>query len=60
MDLTNSKLPSFDFEGKRVLLRVDFNIPIRCEKVLNDERMVRALPTINYLLEKSKSFCVIF
>ena len=59
MDLTNSKLPSFDFEGKRVLLRVDFNIPIRGEKVLNDERMVRALPTINYLLEKSKSLRII-
>jgi len=59
VDLTNSKLPSFDFEGKRVLLRVDFNIPIRGEKVLNDERMVRALPTINYLLEKSKSLRII-
>ena len=59
MDLTNSKLPSFDFAGKRVLLRVDFNIPIRGEEVLNDERMVRALPTINYLLEKSKSLRII-
>jgi len=59
VDLTNSKLPSFDFEGKRVLLRVDFNIPIRGEEVLNDERMVRALPTINYLLEKSKSLKII-
>ena len=59
MDLTNSKLPSFDFAGKRVLLRVDFNIPIKGEEVLNDERMVRALPTINYLLEKSKSLRII-
>jgi phosphoglycerate kinase len=59
VDLTNSKLPSFDFAGKRVLLRVDFNIPIRGEEVLNDERMVRALPTINYLLEKSKSLRII-
>ena len=55
MDLTNSKLSSFDLEGKRVLLRVDFNIPIRDEEVLNDERMVRALPTIKHLLEKAKS-----
>jgi len=59
VDLTNSKLPSFDFAGKRVLLRVDFNIPIKGEEVLNDERMVRALPTINYLLEKSKSLRII-
>ena len=59
MDLTNSKLSSFDFEGKRVLLRVDFNIPIRDEEVLNDERMVRALPTIKHLLEKAKSLRII-
>ena len=59
MDLTNSKLSSFDFQGKRVLLRVDFNIPIRDEEVLNDERMIRALPTIKYLLEKSKSLRII-
>ena len=59
MDLTNSKLSSFDFEGKRVLLRVDFNIPIRDEEVLNDERMIRALPTIKHLLEKAKSLRII-
>ena len=59
MDLTNSKLSSFDFAGKRVLLRVDFNIPIKDEEVLNDERMVRALPTIKHLLEKAKSLRII-
>ena len=59
MDLTNSKLSSFDFAGKRVLLRVDFNIPIKDEEVLNDERMVRALPTVKHLLEKAKSLRII-
>ena len=59
MDLTNSKLSSFNFKEKRVLLRVDFNIPIRDEEVLNDERMIRALPTIKYLLEKAKSLRII-
>ena len=59
MDLTNSNLSSFDFTGKRVLLRVDFNIPIRDDEILNDERMVRALPTIEYLLEHAKSLRII-
>tara|TARA_X000001036_G_scaffold277136_1_gene257443 strand:+ start:7262 stop:8422 length:1161 start_codon:yes stop_codon:yes gene_type:complete len=59
VDLTNSNLSSFDLIGKRVLLRVDFNIPIRDDEILNDERMVRALPTIEYLLEHAKSLRII-
>ena len=59
MDLTNSNLSSFDLTGKRVLLRVDFNIPIRDDEILNDERMVRALPTIEYLLEHAESLRII-
>ena len=45
-------LTNFNFKGKRVLVRCDFNVPISRGKVLDDFKIKSALETINYLREK--------
>lgn len=49
-----SKLTVKDLElkGKKVLMRVDFNVPLHEREITNDNRISAALPTIKYIIEQ--------
>jgi phosphoglycerate kinase len=48
-------LRDVDVAGKRVLMRVDFNVPIKNGAISDDTRITGALPSINFVLEKGGS-----
>ena len=51
-------LRDLDVSNKKVIVRVDFNVPIKNGVITDDNRIVQALPTINYLLEKKAKLII--
>ena len=45
-------ISTYNFTGKRAIVRVDFNVPLHHGKVMDELRIEAAIPTIKYLIEQ--------
>ncbi len=51
-------LQDLDFTGKKVFLRLDLNVPIKNGVIKDETRIVEALPTVKYILERTNKVAI--
>jgi 3-phosphoglycerate kinase len=59
MPISKKTVRDIDVSGKRIIMRVDFNVPMKDGVIQDDTRIVAALPTIKYVLEKGAKSLVL-
>ncbi|CAH8626717.1 unnamed protein product [Dicrocoelium dendriticum] len=59
MGLRKLNIANVDLKNKRVLMRVDFNVPMKDGKITNNQRIAAALPTIKYALDNGAKSVVL-
>ncbi|XP_071847302.1 phosphoglycerate kinase-like [Apostichopus japonicus] len=59
MALNKLGIGDVDFKGKRVVMRVDFNVPLKDGKITNNQRIVAALPSVKHILENGAKSVVL-
>ena len=52
MTYNKKTIEDIEVAGKRVLVRCDFNVPLKDGVITSDKRIVEAIPTIKYLLDQ--------
>ena len=58
MSFLKKSIKDYSIEGKRILLRADYNVPIENGKITDDYRIKQSIPTIKYLLEQGCSIVI--
>ncbi len=59
MNINKKSVKDINIKGKRVVMRVDFNVPLKNGVVTDDTRITAALPTIKYILEQGASLVLL-
>ena len=54
-----NRIQDMDVKGKKVLLRCDFNVPVKDGKILDDSKIIASLRTINHLIKEGAKIIIL-